>query len=114
MAEGTVAAITVDHAGGALLGRDLGDQLDGPVLVHVSLCVDEARVAIVVLLEDLRATGIYSESLLRNHAMSAKLTCPVCVTLVTSVRSGLELLSDELLAPKDNGAELCRRASSDN
>lgn len=55
MTEGTVATITVDHTGSAFLGRDLGDQVDGPVFVNVPFCIDESHIAVIVLFKNLGA-----------------------------------------------------------
>lgn len=53
MTERTIATITVDDTRGALFGWDLGNQIDGPILVNVSLCIHKTSIAIIVLFKDL-------------------------------------------------------------
>lgn len=54
MSERTVAAVTRNHALGALFGRNLGNQIDAPVLVHHSCGRLKADVTVVLLLEQLQ------------------------------------------------------------
>lgn len=54
MAKGTIATITEDHALGALLGWNLLNKLDAPVIVHIARGVGESHIAVVVLVKNLR------------------------------------------------------------
>lgn len=56
VAERTVAAVARHHTLGALLRRNLRNQIDAPVLVHQTRAVLEAYVAVVLLFEHLRGS----------------------------------------------------------
>lgn len=93
MAERTVAAVARHHPLGAFLRRDLGNQVDAPVLVHQARAVLEAHVAVVLLLEHLHTHTTINKSprlhftpgfITHSGPLCAprRLACPVCVLVV--------------------------------
>lgn len=103
MPEWTIAAVTGHHTLGALFGRNLGDQIDSPVLVDQSSRVGETQIAIVVLLKHLEGsirnplvlksqTKTNSPSLFRAtfiwvhcSIIRSSLTAIFCITAATNV-----------------------------
>lgn len=53
MTKRAIATITVNDARGAFLRRNLGNQIDGPVLVYISFRVNKTNIAIIALFENL-------------------------------------------------------------